>query len=616
MSARRVKFDDYSDTQLHVGSAHSTAPAVFAVCSRALSRASPAFEEILYGTGSRQDASAALLSENQLIELPHDEPASMAILLHAIHSQFRQIPTQLSVEALYDLVVVAHKYGATAALRPWTAPWTQSSTLKLEDSNENLLRAMSIYWILGFREEFFRTTKKFVESAPRLAKSDLLLLQTAPDTTGEHSQRAREMASQADYIGRAYSINATPDYRAALQCILLVVDEGPRWCRHATWLGPHRCESMILGSLMFCLSRAELWPLPKADDVEYSVLDLHARLDAVVLHVIGRTKGDPRDHQACNPSQHLRDAMKQVMSDVPSRILKITWIVALPESKPAPMKVFLNVAHANVSQIPHILSVENLYDLTVLTNYYDATLLLSPWIDVWMAAMSEISRDANAIQHRLLWISWEFGRAETFRTVAHRMLMEEPPRARNTNEDDDVQAPQIIESIDSIRIQAIQKLLHVVRDVTGRLTVADEGPRWCRHAAQVRHHQCEAMALGSITFCLARAGLWPLPAAAEVKLSLSDLGRVLAGMVIHDIGETTDEPRVDHGICNPRWLLMKQVEQVMCATVAALAAAEVDSFTPRVLDIYQVKLRKGMPSRSQYYLFAVHVLQSPFATSK
>ncbi|OAA75283.1 hypothetical protein LEL_07271 [Akanthomyces lecanii RCEF 1005] len=264
------------------------------------------------------------------------------------------------------------------------------------------------------------------------------------------------------------------------------------------------------------------------------------------------------------------------------------WRVVLPDNNPAPMEVFLNIAHANVARIPHILSVDHLYDLAVLTNYYDATPLLSPWIDVWISSTSEISRDANMIQPKLLWISWEFGRTDTFRIVAHRLLMEEPSPARSIHEGDEVQAPHILEYIDSIRIQAIQKLLHVVRDVTDRLTVADEGPRWCRHARQVRHHQCESMALGSITFCLARAGLWPLPAAAEVKLSLSDLDRVLASMVIHDIGETTDEPRVDHGVCNPRQLLMKQVEQVMRGVPSPVA-----DFHVKHLEEQAVRLRHG-----------------------
>lgn len=219
MSASKVKFDDYSDAQLWVGSAHGTAPAIFDVCSRALSRASPVFEDMFHGAGDGQDAVPALLSEDRHVELPHDEPASFAILLHAIHCQFDRIPTQLSIDALYDLVVIAHKYGATAALRPWTTPWTQSIAFKPQDGNEKLLKTMSIYWILGFREDFFRTTRTFVESAPRLAKPDLMALQIPPDTISEHPQRASEMASQADRLGRAHHVNTTPDHRITLQCV-------------------------------------------------------------------------------------------------------------------------------------------------------------------------------------------------------------------------------------------------------------------------------------------------------------------------------------------------------------------------------------------------------------
>ncbi len=106
---------------------------------------------------------------------------------------------------------------------------------------------------------------------------------------------------------------------------LLIVDEGPRWCRHATWMGPHRCESMILGSLTFCLSRAGLWPLPDAGSYKQSVLVLHAKLNAVVIHVIGQTKRDTLDHQACNPSQHLSCAIEDIMNDVPRRLSTITF---------------------------------------------------------------------------------------------------------------------------------------------------------------------------------------------------------------------------------------------------------------------------------------------------
>lgn len=119
------------------------------------------------------------------------------------------------------------------------------------------------------------------------------------------------------------------------------------------------------------------------------------------------------------------------------------WTVALPEDKPAPMQVFLNIAHANFVLVPLILSVDSLYDLAVLTNYYDATPLLLPWIGAWMASLAEISQDANEIQYKMLWITWEFGRKEEFGAIAHRMLMEQPEQCEEAA-GDQVQVPHIL----------------------------------------------------------------------------------------------------------------------------------------------------------------------------
>lgn len=106
---------------------------------------------------------------------------------------------------------------------------------------------------------------------------------------------------------------------------LLIVDEGPRWCRHATWLGPHRCESMILGSLTLGLGRLGLWPLPDAAGFTCSTLDLQAKLNSIVIHVIGRGKSDTLDHHGCDPKQHLSTSMENVMKDIPSRLASITF---------------------------------------------------------------------------------------------------------------------------------------------------------------------------------------------------------------------------------------------------------------------------------------------------
>lgn len=102
----------------------------------------------------------------------------------------------------------------------------------------------------------------------------------------------------------------------------------------------------------------------------------------------------------------------------------VGWIVRLAEEKPAPMEIFLNITHANFAKIPRILSVDNLYELAALTHYYDATTLLAPWLEGWLASTIEMTRDANILMPKMLWISWEFGRKEDFVIAAQRMLME------------------------------------------------------------------------------------------------------------------------------------------------------------------------------------------------
>lgn len=101
-----------------------------------------------------------------------------------------------------------------------------------------------------------------------------------------------------------------------------------------------------------------------------------------------------------------------------------TWSVDLPSDNPAAMKVFLSICHAAFSKVPRVLSVDELYDITVLTNYWDATLMLRPWIVGWMASVEEIISDANTLHPKMLWISWELGRKRTFEVTVDRMLME------------------------------------------------------------------------------------------------------------------------------------------------------------------------------------------------
>ncbi|OAA55655.1 hypothetical protein ISF_07760 [Cordyceps fumosorosea ARSEF 2679] len=319
MPGNEVIFDGDGDARLHVGAGRSANPAVFTVCSRALSRASPVFDNIFHGDGDAPQrdccpsSEGPALSDRLVVELPHDDPAALALLLYAVHARFDQVPARLPTDALHALAAVAHKYGATAVLRPWTASWTRPLAAEPDDGGgAALVKAMGICWVLGCREGFFHAAAAFVERAPAPALDDL---QIPPDTI--------------EYIlsVRLETIRLLCGVLREMIRNLIVVDEAPRWCRHATWFGHHRCESMILGSLVSGLSRAGLWPLPEAEEVKGSVRDLRARLDGVEVQDIGRAGGEEEggDHGECNPSQHLRDATREVMEDVPRRLESIMF---------------------------------------------------------------------------------------------------------------------------------------------------------------------------------------------------------------------------------------------------------------------------------------------------
>ncbi|KAH6950941.1 hypothetical protein DER45DRAFT_579134 [Fusarium avenaceum] len=232
------------------------------------------------------------------------------------------------------------------------------------------------------------------------------------------------------------------------------------------------------------------------------------------------------------------------------------WTVTLPEDNATAMSLFLRISHGQFDHIPRTISIDDLYDLTVLSNYYDATRMLEPWVGRWMSSMEDNKKRTKESMAKCLGIAWEFGFQDSFAGTTRRMLMES-----DGSDDPDLQmVPDIVERISAIRINTIQALLDVINRLVQDLCVVDEKPRWCRHAEWMGPHRCESMILGSLTFCLLRAGLWPLPKAEAVMDSIVGLRRKMTGLVIHDIGRSEG---VDHAPCNPGQFLLNEIERVL-----------------------------------------------------
>lgn len=120
-----------------------------------------------------------------------------------------------------------------------------------------------------------------------------------------------------------------------------------------------------------------------------------------------------------------------------------SWIVELPDDDAESMKVFLDIAHCHFQAVPKSLSLDQLYKLTVLTNYYDCTVLLSPWIELWVTCFDDISKThLRTVMPKVLWISWELGLQDILDETARRMLMEFDGQGFvRTCEEENIQTP-------------------------------------------------------------------------------------------------------------------------------------------------------------------------------
>ncbi|KXH62511.1 hypothetical protein CNYM01_01722 [Colletotrichum nymphaeae SA-01] len=60
-----------------------------------------------------------------------------------------------------------------------------------------------------------------------------------------------------------------------------------------------------------------------------------------------------------------------------------TWIVKLPEDRPAPFFILLNIIHGCFSAVPQKLELDELYQLLVVTNKYDMLSVIFQWAPIW-----------------------------------------------------------------------------------------------------------------------------------------------------------------------------------------------------------------------------------------
>jgi hypothetical protein len=161
-----IDIDHRGDRVLHIGTnkceiddddnhQHMEAKS-YRVSSHVLSQLSPVFRAMFFGRFREAD--------QEVVELPDDDPEAMKTLLHIAHLQFGPVYEVLDrnapnhdnyrlVDDVYGIVVVANKYLAVEQLRPWVLGWTSAllpyvtSKWKADHGHERLEKTEKLLYV-------------------------------------------------------------------------------------------------------------------------------------------------------------------------------------------------------------------------------------------------------------------------------------------------------------------------------------------------------------------------------------------------------------------------------------------------------------------------------------
>ncbi|KAI1488957.1 hypothetical protein F5X96DRAFT_44209 [Biscogniauxia mediterranea] len=231
------------------------------------------------------------------------------------------------------------------------------------------------------------------------------------------------------------------------------------------------------------------------------------------------------------------------------------WTIRLPEDNPKALEVILNIIHLRFDQVSSsVTTFDAIYDITVLTDKYDLTRVIRPWVGEWrnIAMGDKLLLTIERYFEKRLWIAWELGDLKDFCAIIQFMSL-----CSCINSDgvlrcinlwalnsykrlhDFPEPLEAYETISSTRLRIIKELLTHVDNLVSGLIRRERG-KLCCHGGD---SHCDATVLGSLIQSLAGAKLWPIPKPSAYDRSPHDL--------FHSIKTLTVVNSCSFGHCRP-----------------------------------------------------------------
>ncbi|KAK9778017.1 putative BTB domain-containing protein [Seiridium cardinale] len=264
---------------------------------------------------------------------------------------------------------------------------------------------------------------------------------------------------------------------------------------------------------------------------------------------------------------------------------KAEWSVDLPEDNPSAMKTVLSIIHTRWNITPKLdssIALEDLYQLTVLTDKYALTHILSPWASSWADRVyGTLTGEGHDILHleKQAWIAWELGDRELLQKVAQLMILHpeftidqqeriftetlEPTGFQDILDAQSLGIKTKLLSLFSLGIQALIK------------TPKDPGHSDCQkpclyghfsEADKREHRGCMDMMLGYMIRFLTENRLWPIPPPTTVILSPYTLADTLRAM---KFGGPSN-----HTLCQPIGGLKDKISKILSDSIIDISKSQ------------------------------------------
>ncbi|KAH7020787.1 uncharacterized protein B0I36DRAFT_333194 [Microdochium trichocladiopsis] len=263
------------------------------------------------------------------------------------------------------------------------------------------------------------------------------------------------------------------------------------------------------------------------------------------------------------------------------------WVLTLPESPPLAMKQLFKIMHCSfdalekevdahqenadgsnwdkgaqnvevyqdtvngmdenkLQQYPPSIT-RQLYDLTVVADFFDCASILKPWVSSWVKNLEEESYGEDDAMHRA-WIYYQTGQIDRYEAIVTQLALHSP-YTQCIGDDihgefltPSVLPAEFLDSVASLRLETITALIGSIRDTVDLLLEGGDCPvdlckgqlpyvhrRYSQPLPSNRRVDCEARMLGFLQRELHKHNLLPLPLAETLTMAPVTLYYIMEG---------------------------------------------------------------------------------------